>query len=130
MLDFSANSLDVLCKLVDTFCIHSCKKDTYHLYRSKAEEVGSEEFRLGHLERMLFLIGSICIVAVILVAIVSIFGDADLTTLFYEKYGKDLKKELSGKVVWITGASTGRSVMHAMLHFTKFMMKVSEVQWQ
>ena len=112
MLDFSANSLDVLCKLVDTFCIHSCKKDTYHLYRSKAEEVGSEEFRLGR-ERMLFLIGSICIVAVILVAIVSIFGDADLTTLFYEKYGKDLKKELSGKVVWITGASTGRSVMHA-----------------
>ena len=79
---------------------------------------------------MLFLIGLICIVAVILVAIVSIFGDADLTTLFYEKYGKDLKKELSGKVVWITGASTGRSVMHAMLHFTKFIMKVLEVQWQ
>ena len=79
---------------------------------------------------MLFLIGLICIVAVILVAIVSVFWDADLTTLFYEKYGKDLKKELSGKVVWITGASTGRSVMHAMLHFTKFIMKVLEVQWQ
>jgi len=61
----------------------------------------------GYLERMLLIIGSICIVAVILVAIVSIFGDADITTLFYEKYGKDLKKVLSGKVVSIIGASTG-----------------------
>ena len=56
---------------------------------------------------MILLIGTACVLTVLLVLIVSIFCDADVTTLLYEKYGKDLKKELQGKVVWITGASTG-----------------------
>jgi len=33
--------------------------------------------------------------------------DADMTTIFYEKYGKNLNEFYNGKVVWITGASTG-----------------------
>jgi len=33
--------------------------------------------------------------------------DADVTTIFYEKYGVDLKAFYKEKVVWITGASTG-----------------------
>ena len=56
---------------------------------------------------MLLLIGTACVISVLLVLIISIFCDADVTTLFYEKYGKDLKKELQEKVVWVTGASTG-----------------------
>jgi len=58
-------------------------------------------------KKMLLLIGTACVISVLLVLIISIFCDADITTLFYEKYGKDLKKELQEKVVWITGASTG-----------------------
>ena len=56
---------------------------------------------------MLFLIGTACVLSVLLVLIISLFCDADVTTLAYEKWGKDLKNELQGKVVWITGASTG-----------------------
>lgn len=33
--------------------------------------------------------------------------DADITTILYDKFGGDLTKQLGGKVVWITGASTG-----------------------
>jgi len=33
--------------------------------------------------------------------------DADITTIFYEKYGQNLKEYYTGKTVWITGASTG-----------------------
>ena len=56
---------------------------------------------------MIILIGLAVVVAVILVTVVSVFGDADTTTLYYEKYGVDLKNSLKNKVVWITGASTG-----------------------
>ena len=56
---------------------------------------------------MLFLIGTACVLSVLLVLIISLFCDADVTTLAYEKWGKKLKNELEGKVVWITGASTG-----------------------
>ena len=56
---------------------------------------------------MILLIGSALAFAVICVIIVSIFYDADLTTLMYEKYGKNVGEELRGKVVWITGASAG-----------------------
>lgn len=33
--------------------------------------------------------------------------DADLTTIFCEKFGVDVKSKLKDKVVWITGASSG-----------------------
>jgi len=56
---------------------------------------------------MILLIGSALFFAVICVIIVSIFFDADLTTLLYEKYGRNVGEELRGKVVWITGASAG-----------------------
>ena len=56
---------------------------------------------------MILLIGSALVFAVICVIIVSIFFDADLTTLLYEKFGRNVGEELRGKVVWITGASAG-----------------------
>ena len=34
-------------------------------------------------------------------------SDCDLTLAFYEKYGKKPSKVFIGKVVWITGASSG-----------------------
>ena len=58
---------------------------------------------------MILLIGSALFFAVICVIIVSIFFDADLTTLLYEKYGRNVGEELRGKVVWITGASAGNT---------------------
>jgi dehydrogenase/reductase SDR family protein 7 len=33
--------------------------------------------------------------------------DADMTTILYEKYGQSLSKFFAGKVVWVTGASSG-----------------------
>ena len=57
---------------------------------------------------MILLIGAALVFAVICVIIVSVFFDADLTTLLYEKYGRNVGKELRGKVVWITGASAGK----------------------
>jgi len=38
---------------------------------------------------------------------VCVFGDADCSTLFWEKFGTNLSDGLKGKVVWVTGASTG-----------------------
>ena len=58
---------------------------------------------------MILLIGAALVIAVICVIIVSIFFDADLTTLLYEKFGRNVSKELRGKVVWITGASAGNT---------------------
>jgi len=43
----------------------------------------------------------------IVVIIFSFLYDADMTTIFSERFGKDVSAELRGKVVWITGASTG-----------------------
>ena len=57
---------------------------------------------------MLLLVGTICAISLLIVIVTSIFGDADFTTLFYEKYGKSLRGSLEKKVVWITGASTGK----------------------
>jgi len=56
---------------------------------------------------MLLIVGTICAISLLIVIVISIFGDADFTTLFYEKYGKSLRGSLEKKVVWITGASTG-----------------------
>ena len=57
---------------------------------------------------MLLIVGTICAISLLIVIVISIFGDADFTTLFYEKYGKSLRGSLEKKVVWITGASTGQ----------------------
>ena len=35
------------------------------------------------------------------------FSDADLTLQFCTRFGKKPENELSGKIVWITGASSG-----------------------
>ena len=32
--------------------------------------------------------------------------DADMTTIYYEKYGKNLNEFYNGKVVWITGKAS------------------------
>ena len=53
-------------------------------------------------------IGLAVIMALVLVIITSIFADADLSTLYHEHFGKNVSKELEGKVVWITGASAGQ----------------------
>ena len=65
---------------------------------------------------MLFLIGTACVLSVLLVLIISLFCDADVTTLVYEKWGKDLRNEVKGKVVWITGASTGNIERNEAVH--------------
>ena len=57
---------------------------------------------------ILSLIGLAVIVTLVLVIITSIFADADLSTIYYEHFGKNVSKELEGKVVWITGASAGQ----------------------
>ena len=65
---------------------------------------------------MLFLIGTVCVLSVLLVLIISLFCDADVTTLVYEKWGRNLKNGLQGKVVWITGASTGSIERNEAVH--------------
>lgn len=51
---------------------------------------------------------AICIICVLICVIIfSFLYDADMTTIFCEKFGGDVGKEMAGKVVWITGASTG-----------------------
>ena len=65
---------------------------------------------------MLFLIGTACVLSVLLVLIISLFCDADVTTLVYEKWGRNLKNGLQGKVVWITGASTGNIERNEAVH--------------
>lgn len=66
---------------------------------------------------MILLIGATLVIAVICVVIVSIFFDADFTTLLYEKYGKNVGEELRGKVVWITGASSGEPIIKCVCSY-------------
>jgi len=47
------------------------------------------------------------VVALILLLVVCLRGDADLSTLLWEKLGTGLDAGLKDKVVWVTGASTG-----------------------
>jgi len=56
---------------------------------------------------LLSLLALIVICVPVIVVIFSFLYDADMTTIFCEKFGKDVSVELKGKVVWITGASTG-----------------------
>eukprot|EP00091_Calanus_sinicus_P008351 TRINITY_DN20414_c0_g1_i1.p1 TRINITY_DN20414_c0_g1~~TRINITY_DN20414_c0_g1_i1.p1 ORF type:complete len:127 (-),score=31.38 TRINITY_DN20414_c0_g1_i1:27-407(-) len=58
---------------------------------------------------------AVCIICVLTCVIIfSFLYDADMTTIFCEKFGRDVGKEMSGKVVWITGASTGIGAALAM----------------
>ena len=56
---------------------------------------------------LLSLIGLLAVLTVLLTLIFSLLADADLTTLLSERFGADVGGQLAGKVVWITGASTG-----------------------
>ena len=56
---------------------------------------------------LLWLIGLLAVLTVVLVLIFSLLSDADLTTVLSERFGADVAAQLAGKVVWITGASTG-----------------------
>ena len=56
---------------------------------------------------LLSLVGLLAVLTVLLTLIFSLLADADLTTLLSERFGADVGGQLAGKVVWITGASTG-----------------------
>jgi len=56
---------------------------------------------------LLSLGGFAIILTLIVLIILFVVGDADLTTLVYEKLGRNVSSELKDKVVWITGASAG-----------------------
>ena len=56
---------------------------------------------------LLSLIGLLTVLTVLLTLIFSLLSDADLTTVLSERFGADVGGQLAGKVVWITGASTG-----------------------
>ena len=56
---------------------------------------------------LLWLIGLSAVLTVVLVLVFSLLSDADLTTVLCERFGADVGGQLAGKVVWITGASTG-----------------------
>lgn len=66
---------------------------------------------LGDMLQLLFALFScfsVCFVAFLLVQLVRIFlNDCDLVLSLYERWGKRPGAVLSGKVVWITGASSG-----------------------
>ena len=55
----------------------------------------------------LSLVGLLVILTVVLVLVFSLVSDADLTTVVCERLGVDVGREVGGKVVWVTGASTG-----------------------
>lgn len=58
---------------------------------------------------MLFLWATVGVLVVAGVLLLLVFrrSDCDLTLAFYEKFGKKPSEEFRGKVVWITGASSG-----------------------
>jgi len=56
---------------------------------------------------LLAILAILIIFSFFLVVLFSLKYDADMTTIIYEKFGKDVAKEMSAKVIWITGASTG-----------------------
>ena len=55
----------------------------------------------------LSLVGLLTILTVLFVLVFSLLFDADITTVFCEKFGVNVAEELAGKVVWVTGASSG-----------------------
>ena len=56
---------------------------------------------------LLSLIGLLTVLTVLLVLVFSLLSDADLTTVLSERFGADVSGQLAGKVIWVTGASTG-----------------------
>ena len=54
---------------------------------------------------LIFLVGGVLVFVVFLVILLK--SDCDLSLRAYEKLGKNPSKTLRGKVVWITGASSG-----------------------
>jgi len=59
--------------------------------------------------RMDFLssIAILLLVWLIVCLVLMLFLDADITTSFYDRFGGNMAKKLSGQVIWITGASSG-----------------------
>ena len=55
----------------------------------------------------LSLVGLLVILTVVFVLAFSLLSDGDLTLLLCERLGVDVSREMGGKVVWVTGASTG-----------------------
>ena len=53
------------------------------------------------------MVGLLVILTVLFVLVFSLVSDGDLTLLLCERLGVDVSRELGGKVVWVTGASTG-----------------------
>ena len=53
------------------------------------------------------MVGLLVILTLLFVLIFSLVSDGDLTLLLCERLGVDVSRELGGKVVWVTGASTG-----------------------
>lgn len=56
---------------------------------------------------LMSVLGLLTVLTVLLVLVFSLLADADLTTLLYQRFGVDMAGEMSGKVIWVTGASTG-----------------------
>lgn len=54
----------------------------------------------------LYLLVAICVVLTVVFLLMIVLGDADILLQIYTKIGKPVKS-LAGKVVWITGASSG-----------------------
>jgi len=63
---------------------------------------------------LLMALALLLVFALILLLVVCIRGDADLSTLCWEKLGTGLDAGLKDKVVWVTGASTGIGAALAM----------------
>jgi len=63
---------------------------------------------------MIVMILSIALVGLIMGLALCLF-DADLTTIFYEKFGVSLSSFYKDKVVWVTGASSGIGASLAVL---------------
>lgn len=58
------------------------------------------------LQLLLYFVAVISTLLVIFTTLI-LFSDTDLTLSFYEKFGANPSAELRGKVVWLTGASSG-----------------------
>lgn len=60
------------------------------------------------------VLGVIVVLTILIVVVSSLVLDADLTTIVLEKCGANVNESMKGKVVWVTGASTGIGASLAM----------------